>query len=81
MSAQVPLETLDKDQIKTVSSLYKSKIIYKHNLTFISQFQEFLISYNKLSEICFNDCINDFTARSVKPDEVCSKYNFQIFLI
>ncbi|XP_055914622.1 mitochondrial import inner membrane translocase subunit Tim9 [Eupeodes corollae] len=32
-------------------------------------FQDFLLSYNKLSELCFVDCIRDFTARTVKPDE------------
>lgn len=32
-------------------------------------FKDFLASYNKLSELCFNDCIFDFTTRSVKPTE------------
>uniref|UniRef100_A0A1L8E114 Mitochondrial import inner membrane translocase subunit n=1 Tax=Nyssomyia neivai TaxID=330878 RepID=A0A1L8E114_9DIPT len=49
MAAQVPLESLDKDQLKT--------------------FSDFLMSYNKLSEMCFIDCVTDFTARSVKNDE------------
>ncbi|XP_043261966.1 mitochondrial import inner membrane translocase subunit Tim9 [Colletes gigas] len=35
----------------------------------IKAFREFLTSYNKLSEICFVDCINDFTARDIKPQE------------
>lgn len=34
------------------------------------QFSEFLQSYNKLSEICFSDCVNDFTSRDVKKSEV-----------
>lgn len=27
------------------------------------------MSYNKLSEICFTDCINDFTTRNIKDKE------------
>ncbi|GLV35404.1 Tim9a [Carabus blaptoides fortunei] len=35
----------------------------------IKTFRDFLISYNKLSELCFIDCATDFTTRSVKPAE------------
>ncbi|XP_031830491.1 translocase of inner membrane 9 [Nomia melanderi] len=35
----------------------------------IKTFREFLTSYNKLSEICFIDCINDFTTRDIKSKE------------
>ncbi|EDV47203.1 mitochondrial import inner membrane translocase subunit Tim9 [Drosophila erecta] len=36
-------------------------------------FSDFLMSYNKLSEICFTDCIRDFTSRDVKDsEEKCS---------
>ncbi|XP_015919125.1 mitochondrial import inner membrane translocase subunit Tim9 [Parasteatoda tepidariorum] len=35
----------------------------------IQQFREFLISYNKLSERCFLDCIHDFTVRHVRDKE------------
>ncbi|XP_044730216.1 mitochondrial import inner membrane translocase subunit Tim9-like [Chrysoperla carnea] len=35
----------------------------------IKNFKDFLISYNKLSELCFVDCISDFTSRNVKPEE------------
>ncbi|KAF6211833.1 hypothetical protein GE061_012349 [Apolygus lucorum] len=35
----------------------------------IKSFKDFLSSYNKLSELCFMDCVNDFTARTVKPGE------------
>lgn len=35
-----------------------------------NQFSDFLLSYNKLSEQCFTDCVKDFTGRLVKPDEV-----------
>uniref|UniRef100_A0A8C8WI00 Mitochondrial import inner membrane translocase subunit n=1 Tax=Panthera leo TaxID=9689 RepID=A0A8C8WI00_PANLE len=37
--------------------------------TCIKQFKEFLGTYNKLTETCFSDCIKDFTAREVKPEE------------
>ncbi|XP_055305470.1 mitochondrial import inner membrane translocase subunit Tim9 [Sitodiplosis mosellana] len=47
--AGIPLESLDKDQLKT--------------------FSDFLQSYNKLSEICFMDCVSDFTSRDVKKAE------------
>ncbi|XP_076247288.1 translocase of inner membrane 9 isoform X2 [Calliopsis andreniformis] len=36
---------------------------------FVLQFRDFLTSYNKLSETCFVDCINDFTARDIKTKE------------
>ncbi|XP_072756119.1 mitochondrial import inner membrane translocase subunit Tim9 [Anoplolepis gracilipes] len=35
----------------------------------IKSFREFLTSYNKLSEICFVDCISDFTTRDVRAKE------------
>lgn len=43
---------------------------FHHNvLLFFFQFREFLSSYNKLSELCFVDCVWDFTTRTVKPQE------------
>ncbi|XP_076312643.1 mitochondrial import inner membrane translocase subunit Tim9-like [Tachypleus tridentatus] len=35
----------------------------------IKQFKDFLISYNKLSELCFTDCVHDFTVRQVQDKE------------
>lgn len=35
----------------------------------IKAFRDFLTSYNKLSEVCFVDCINDFTTRDIKKTE------------
>lgn len=35
----------------------------------IKSFRDFLTSYNKLSEICFIDCIMDFTTRDVRTKE------------
>ncbi|XP_015523464.1 mitochondrial import inner membrane translocase subunit Tim9 [Neodiprion pinetum] len=35
----------------------------------IKSFRDFLTSYNKLSEICFIDCITDFTTREVRTKE------------
>lgn len=32
-------------------------------------FSDFLTSYNKLSEMCFTDCVRDFTSRLVKDNE------------
>ncbi|XP_016278056.2 mitochondrial import inner membrane translocase subunit Tim9-like [Monodelphis domestica] len=38
----------------------------------INQFQEFLGIYNKLTETCFLDCVQDFPTREVKPKESTS---------
>ncbi len=35
----------------------------------IRTFKDFLSNYNKLSEICFRDCVWDFTARTVSRQE------------
>jgi import inner membrane translocase subunit TIM9 len=37
----------------------------------VIQFKELLSTYNRLSESCFTDCVNDFTSRKVtrKEDE------------
>ncbi|XP_002133683.1 mitochondrial import inner membrane translocase subunit Tim9 [Drosophila pseudoobscura] len=36
-------------------------------------FSDFLLSYNRLSEMCFTDCVRDFTCRDVKESEkTCS---------
>lgn len=82
--AGIPIESLDKDQLKTVRLLceiWKNTWIpiltsllwfscYSFDL-FRFQFSDFLQSYNKLSEICFTDCVNDFTSRDIKKAEVC----------
>ena len=35
----------------------------------IRTFKDFLSNYNKLSEICFSDCVHDFTGRIVSRNE------------
>ncbi|XP_012278920.1 mitochondrial import inner membrane translocase subunit Tim9 [Orussus abietinus] len=35
----------------------------------VKSFRDFLTSYNKLSEICFVDCIMDFTTRDIRAKE------------
>jgi len=49
--------------------IYIYQFILSRNLLFILQFRDFLTSYNKLSEICFIDCITDFTTRDVRAKE------------
>ena len=39
-------------------------------LYIIIQFKDFLYSYNKLSELCFSDCVWDFTSRTIRDQEV-----------
>lgn len=40
----------------------------------MKQFKEFLLSYNKLSEMCFTDCAHDFTTRKVlESEDSCAK--------
>lgn len=34
------------------------------------QFKEFLGTYNKVTELCFMDCVKDFTSRDVGAEEV-----------
>ena len=36
----------------------------------VFQFQNFLQYYNKLTELCFTDCIHDFTNRKISANEV-----------
>ncbi|CAK1543152.1 unnamed protein product [Leptosia nina] len=35
----------------------------------IKTFKDFLVQYNKLSELCFNDCVHDFTSRTLRSTE------------
>uniref|UniRef100_A0A6M2DFW5 Mitochondrial import inner membrane translocase subunit n=1 Tax=Xenopsylla cheopis TaxID=163159 RepID=A0A6M2DFW5_XENCH len=35
----------------------------------IKSFRDFVMSYNKLSERCFIDCVNDLTTRAVRANE------------
>ncbi|KAK9891641.1 hypothetical protein WA026_015605 [Henosepilachna vigintioctopunctata] len=47
----------------------------------IKTFKDFLISYNKLSELCFNDCITDFTSRSIRnTEDKCTSNCLEKFL-
>lgn len=53
----------------------------------VKQFRDFLVQYNKLSESCFNDCVWDFTSRSIRNNEdncvmnCVEKYTKVIFFI
>ncbi|XP_066149590.1 mitochondrial import inner membrane translocase subunit Tim9-like [Euwallacea fornicatus] len=47
----------------------------------IKTFKDFLISYNKLTEMCFIDCVSDFTSRNVKhAEDKCSLNCLEKFL-
>jgi import inner membrane translocase subunit TIM9 len=47
----------------------------------LRQFKDFILNYNKLSELCFNDCIYDFTMRAVSPQEqTCASNCVEKFL-
>ncbi|XP_055610982.1 mitochondrial import inner membrane translocase subunit Tim9 [Uranotaenia lowii] len=47
----------------------------------IKSFSDFLLSYNKLSEICFLDCVNEFTSRAISEGEdKCSLNCMEKFL-
>jgi len=47
----------------------------------IKQFKDFILNYNKLSEQCFNDCIFDFTNRTLSSKEdTCSSHCVEKFL-
>ena len=35
----------------------------------IKQFRDFLFNYNRVSEMCFMDCVHDFTSRQVRDKE------------
>lgn len=67
---------LDADTQQTMNqviiahlSLESSCLSYFH-LFYPKQFREFLMSYNKLSEMCFTDCVHDFSGRKVSDSEV-----------
>lgn len=70
--AMIPgsMDNVDPEQIKTVGTKVYCNFIRYQIYSYNFQFKDFLISYNKLSELCFNDCATDFTTRSVKPHEV-----------
>ncbi|CAG2113213.1 unnamed protein product [Medioppia subpectinata] len=47
----------------------------------MKQFKDFILNYNKLSEICFMDCVHDMTTRSVSTkEETCANNCFDKFL-
>ncbi|PIK62678.1 putative mitochondrial import inner membrane translocase subunit Tim9 [Apostichopus japonicus] len=47
----------------------------------VKQLKEFLGSYNRMTELCFTDCVNDFTARKPSDAEVkCSHLCLEKFL-
>jgi import inner membrane translocase subunit TIM9 len=41
----------------------------------IKGIRDFLANYNKLSELCFSDCVWDFTTRKVSKDEYTCSLN------
>jgi len=47
----------------------------------VKQFKDFIMNYNKLSEMCFMDCVHDFTFREVsKKEETCAGNCFDKFV-
>uniref|UniRef100_A0A8C4QR97 Mitochondrial import inner membrane translocase subunit n=1 Tax=Eptatretus burgeri TaxID=7764 RepID=A0A8C4QR97_EPTBU len=47
----------------------------------IKQFKDFLGTYNKLTELCFMDCVKDFTSRKVQEGEIkCAENCMQKYL-
>ena len=36
----------------------------------VSQFKDFIATYNHVTQNCFEDCVKDFTSRRVTKDEV-----------
>ncbi len=47
----------------------------------IRTFKDFLSNYNKLSELCFTDCVWDFTTRKVsKGEDTCAQNCAEKFL-
>jgi import inner membrane translocase subunit TIM9 len=47
----------------------------------IKQFKDFLINYNRLTEQCFNDCVFDFTSRTLaSKEDNCSNHCVEKFL-
>lgn len=39
---------------------------------FMHQFKEFIGAYNKITQMCFKDCVHDFTTRKISNAEVCT---------
>jgi mitochondrial import inner membrane translocase subunit TIM9 len=79
MAAQIQFDQLDKDQIKSVNP--QTFVILNLLFQNSQKFQDFLLSYNKLSETCFTDCVFDFTTRDVKDKEdKCSLNCMEKFL-
>ncbi|UXI21492.1 hypothetical protein NH340_JMT07434 [Sarcoptes scabiei] len=47
----------------------------------IKSFKDFFLNYNKLAEMCFMDCVHDFTFREVsKREESCTENCFDKFV-
>ncbi|XP_017757543.1 PREDICTED: mitochondrial import inner membrane translocase subunit Tim9-like [Eufriesea mexicana] len=47
----------------------------------IKSVRDFVVSYNKLTETCFLDCIHEFTSRDVKTkEETCALNCMEKFL-
>lgn len=47
----------------------------------VKQLKEFLGSYNRMTELCFTDCVNEFTTRKPTDSEIkCSHHCLEKFL-
>ncbi|KAF6036890.1 TIMM9 [Bugula neritina] len=47
----------------------------------VKQFREFLLTYNKVTEMCFESCVHDFKTRKVADKEIgCTKYCMDKYL-
>ncbi|XP_067942270.1 mitochondrial import inner membrane translocase subunit Tim9-like [Watersipora subatra] len=47
----------------------------------VKQFREFLLTYNKVSEMCFDACIHDFKTRKINDKETgCTNFCMDKYL-
>jgi import inner membrane translocase subunit TIM9 len=51
-----------------VISILLFKVLTEY-IIFVFKIKEFIKQYNKIAELCFNDCINDFTTRKILNSE------------
>lgn len=59
----------------------QQEILVQQQQEQVKQLRDFLMSYNKLSELCFNSCVHDFTTRRVlEPEDSCSSHCVEKYL-
>lgn len=70
---------IDKSQIRNVRQGIYNINIFKKLIISPFQYRDFLQLYNKLTELCFTQCVDNLFSRNLSNEEVSNSLTYSVF--